>query len=521
VTQTRASKHEVARQIRTGQHIPDILDCLAQLSNDEVPTPPKLARAMLDILPDEVWGKVDYVWLDPFCKSGIFLREAAGRLLEGLSDQIPDFDERRDHIYRNMLWGTSITEMTGMISRRSLYYSRDAAGPASVVKFDEEEGNLPFIRVRHTYPKKKDGTVTGGCTVCGAPFDLERGEARENYAYSFIHGAYPTKEMKDMKFDVIVGNPPYQIDSDGNTRTKPVYHLFVQQAIAMKPRYAVMITPSRWFAGGLGLDEFRQQMLTGGRIDRLVDYVDPTDCFPGVDIQAGVSFFRWDRNHQGPASVSNATRDAIGEPMTRPLDEFGILMRDNQAVPIVRKVASKSEPTVDTIALPTLPFGMRSNFKPGPGKKSHPVKVYARDRTTLIADRSEIPVNTEHIDRWKVLVPRAYGERGRGPYLVLGKPFLAEPGSACTMTYAVLASFGTKKEASTFISYLTTRLFRFLLLQRKITQDLTPDRFAFVPALPMNRNWSDADLYSRYGLTPDEVAYVESQVREMSAGESA
>jgi site-specific DNA-methyltransferase (adenine-specific) len=196
-------------------------------------------------------------------------------------------------------------------------------------------------------------------------------------------------------------------------------------------------------------------------------------------------------------------------------------MRDNQAVPIVRKVASKSEPTVDTIALPTLPFGMRSNFKPGPGKKSHPVKVYARDRTTLIADRSEIPVNTEHIDRWKVLVPRAYGERGRGPYLVLGKPFLAEPGSACTMTYAVLASFGTKKEASTFISYLTTRLFRFLLLQRKITQDLTPDRFAFVPALPMNRNWSDADLYSRYGLTPDEVAYVESQVREMSAGESA
>lgn len=513
MTQVRASKHEVARQIRTGQHIPDILDCLAQLSNDEVPTPPKLARAMLDILPDDVWGKADYVWLDPFCKSGIFLREAAGRLLEGLSDQIPDFEQRRDHIYRNMLWGTSITEMTGMISRRSLYYSRDAAGPASVVPFDGEEGNLPFIRVRHTYPKKKDGTVTGGCTVCGAPFDLERGEARENYAYSFIHGAYPTEELKDMKFDVIVGNPPYQIDSDGNTRTKPVYHLFVQQAIAMKPRYAVMITPSRWFAGGLGLDEFRQQMLTGGRIDRLVDYVDPTDCFPGVDIQAGVSFFRWDREHTGPTRISAANRDGIEDAVSRPLDEFDIFVRDNHAVPIIRKVRALEESTLDKRVSKRVPFGLQSNFK---SAKSGHITVIGRNRTSQTAGSADITSNATWLDKHKVLMPVGYGERGHGPYLVLGKPFIAGPGTACTDTYVVAGVFETEGEAENYRQYLGLRLPRFLVLQRKISQHLTNDRFAFVPDLPMDRSWSDADLYERYGLSDDEIAYVESRIRPLN-----
>jgi len=203
------SVHELEKQIRTGQHVPDILDCLAQLSNDEVPTPPRLARAVLDMLPDEVWGKPKYLWLDPFCKSGIFLRETAARLLEGLSDQIPNFEERRDHIYRDMLWGTSITEMTGMITRRSLYYSRDASGPASVLKFGSAEGNVPFIRSQHTFLDDKEGLPTGSCLLCRAPVALERGEARENYAYALIHGTYPTEEMKDMKFDVILGNPPF------------------------------------------------------------------------------------------------------------------------------------------------------------------------------------------------------------------------------------------------------------------------------------------------------------------------
>lgn len=186
------------------QHVPDILDCLAQLSNDEVPTPPKLARAMLDLLPAEVWSKPDYTWLDPVSKSGVFLREIASRLLDGLANWEPDLVKRREHIFRNMLHGTSVTEMTGQIARRSVYCSRDASGEHSIVRFDSKAGNIPFIPTEHTFRN-------GRCTVCGAPEDLERGDARENYAYAFIHGSYPTKEMSAMKFDVIVGNPPYQV----------------------------------------------------------------------------------------------------------------------------------------------------------------------------------------------------------------------------------------------------------------------------------------------------------------------
>lgn len=187
---------------RFGNHVPDILDCLAQLSNDEVPTPPKVARAMLDLLPAEVWNNPDYRWLDPACKSGVILREAAARLLDGLSEWEPDFDKRRDHIYRNMLFGTSITQMTGMISRRSLYCSRDASSDLSVVRFDDPAGNLPFVPAKHSFAK-------GRCTVCGGPESLER-EGRENYAYSFIHDVDMPKGLQDMKFDVIVTNPPFR-----------------------------------------------------------------------------------------------------------------------------------------------------------------------------------------------------------------------------------------------------------------------------------------------------------------------
>lgn len=186
---------------RFGNHVPDILDCLAQLSNDEVPTPPKVARDMLGLLPTEVWTKPDYMWLDPFSKSGVFLREVAERLLDGLAGWEPDFEKRRDHIFRNMLYGAAITTMTGMISRRSLYCARDASSDQSVVKFDNPSGNLPFVPAAHSL-------VNDRCTICRAPASLER-EGRENYAYSFIHGAYPTEEMKDMKWDVIVGNPPF------------------------------------------------------------------------------------------------------------------------------------------------------------------------------------------------------------------------------------------------------------------------------------------------------------------------
>lgn len=493
------------------EHVPDILDCLAQLSNDEVPTPPKLARAMLDLLPAGVWRKPDYRWLDPFCKSGVFLRDIAARLLEGLSDWEPDFAKRREHIFQNMIYGTSITEMTGHISRRSLYYSRDATSPIAVVTFGTEAGNLPFVPTRHSL-------ADGRCTVCGAPEELERGDRRENYAYSFIHRAYPTKEMSNMQFDVIVGNPPYQIDSDGNTRTRPVYHRFVQRAIAMRPRYVLMITPSRWFTSGLGLDQFREAMIQDRHLAKLVDNPKLFDCFPGVEIKGGVSYFLWARDHDGDCEFSTRIDGEIRSTMTRDLrDGEGVLVRANEAIAILNKVRRVGEGSVNHRISAQAPFEFRSNFT---DFKDRPfgdaVSLYLRGSDPMWVSREKINKNTDLIDSFKVLTPKAGDGHGRIPAIVTGSPIVAPPPSVCTMTYLVAGTWGSSEEAENFAAYLRTKFVRFLISLRKVSQDVTSDRFLFVPDLPMDRRWTDVDLYKRYGLTNAEVAYVEVQIKEMS-----
>lgn len=502
------------------QHIPDILDCLAQLSNDEVPTPPKLARAMLDLLPDEVWSEPDYRWLDPFSKSGIFLREAAGRLLEGLAGWEPDFDKRREHIYREMLWGTSITEMTGQISRRTLYYSRDASGEHSVIPLETAAGNLPFVPAEHSFDSK------GRCTICGAPEDLERGGSRENYAYSFIHDAYPTKEMEGMKFDVIVGNPPYQIDSDGNFRTMPVYQKFVEQAIAMNPRYIVMITPSRWFTGGLGLGDYRASMLGDKRLRALVDYANAAEAFPGVDIKGGVSYFLWDRLHDGRCDYTLVREGQAFGPTGRELGEFDVLVRDPRSVSILRKVREAKEPSLDPAVHTNNEFGLMTNLRSFSGRptRNRSLPVYLvrngkRVRGYIGVD--ELPRGGEWIDCWKVVIPKSGSDGGvRLPDVVLGKPFVAEPPAVLTQTYIFLEA-ASKAEAQSIEAYVRTRLFRFLVSLRKISQHAPKPTYTWVPMLPWDHSWTDAELYERYGLTNEEIAFIESQVKEMPAPETS
>lgn len=501
--------------------MPDILECLAQLSNDEVPTPPKLANAMLDLLPAEVWGRHDYRWCDPCSKSGVFLREIVKRLLfEGLVDWEPDFEKRREHIFRNMVFGSGITEMTGIISRRTLYYSRHAASEYSVVRMASDDGNLPFVRAEHEFKK-------GRCTICGAPEDLERGPDRENYAYAFIHGAYPTEEMREMKFDVIVGNPPYQLGASGGAApgsfAMPVYQRFVEQAIEMDPRFIAMITPSRWFAGGRGLDDYRARMLGDSRIRELVDFPDCNDCFPGADISGGVSYFLWDREHDGECRITTKLHGKeLDEPEVRALDEHDTFVRYNTGADIVRKVWAEGarQDALSEKVSPIQPFSIRTHFKgaESPDELKDPVALRGRSGITYV-ERSEIPRNHEWIDQWKVLLGRAFGDRGGFPYKITSDPIVLGPGTACTETYLVINRFATEQEARRFAAYLATRFVRFLISLRKYTQDIYNERFAFVPDLPMDRDWTDADLYDRYGLTSDEVAFIEFQVKEMSVPE--
>lgn len=506
-------------------HVPDILDVIAALSSDAVPTPPVLARALLDLLPDEVWSNPTNKWLDPATKSGSILREVARRLMEGLAHWQPNPDKRADHIMRNMLYGCGVTQVHAEMTRRSVYVSRDASGSHSVVRFDDSEGNIPFIAADHEFPSQKKKQV-GSCTVCGAPFGLERGPNRENYAYAFIHGAYPTEEMKDMQFDVIVGNPPYQVGTEGHGSTaSSVYHRFVDRAVDLNPKYIAMIIPSRWFTGGKGLDDFRSRMIADRRIARLIDNPKVFDCFPGVKIRGGVNYFLWDRDHDGDCEFSTRVDGKILSTMTRDLRQgAGVLIRDNHATRIVEKVVRTSPRRCEELCTVTKPFGLtiRSNY---PGSVAEPFQgaiplIYVSHVGFSRPD--QIQRNHQWIDRWKVLLPMASSgdtaqdATGRIVDVVLGEPIALAPGSACTQTYFIAGMFDTKEETRNYAHYLATKFVRFLVLQRKSTQHVTPDRFRFVPLLDMTRPWTDADLYDHFGLSQDEVDYIEATIKPRS-----
>lgn len=498
------------------RHIPDILDVIAALSSDAIPTPPVLARALLDVLPDEVWVNPEYRWLDPATKSGSILREVARRLMVGLAEWEPDPQARAEHILRNMLFGAAVTRVHGEMTRRSVYVSRDATSDLSVVSFDTAGGNLPFVTAEHNYPTSKEGRASGPCKVCGAPPLLERGNTRENYAYAFIHGAYPTEEMKDMQFDVIVGNPPYQLGTEGFGATaSPIYHRFVEHSIALNPKYLAMITPSRWFTGGKGMEEFRMRMISDRRLRALVDNPKLFDCFPGVEIKGGVSYFLWDRDHDGDCEFSTRIDGAITSTMRRDLRMGeGVLIRDNRAMAVIDKVKAKSHGSAEDLCSVRKPFGLNifSNF---PDSVAEPFDggiplVYGSHVGYVRPEQLER--NHDWVGRWKVLIPKAGDGHGREVSYVLGEPIALAPGSACTQTYLIAGMFDTETETRNYANYLATKFVRFLVLQRKVTQDLTPDRLRFVPKLDMTRAWTDEDLYEHFGLTKKERAYIEETI---------
>jgi site-specific DNA-methyltransferase (adenine-specific) len=332
-----------------------------------------------------------------------------------------------------------------------------------------------------------------------------------------------------MQFDVIVGNPPYQMTGGGGgSNDSPIYHLFVRQAMRLEPRFLSMVIPSRWMAGGRGLSEFRAEFLSDQRLRALVDYENAKDAFPTVGIGGGICYFLWDRDNPGLCECLYHRNGATIGPHPRVLDEFDVFVRDKRAVDILHKVVAAGERPFEELVSGDTPFGLATNFRgyvrdvvPKDGE----VRLYANLGTTRVRGamaRETINKNSHLIDVWKLFLPVAGSGRERersGMDLVLGPPIVGEPGSVCTQTYLVAGPLGSEGEAQSVESYLRTRLARFLVSLRKPAQHVFRGMYRWVPVQPWDRTWTDADLYKKYRINQDEQAFIESIIRPMETGD--
>lgn len=506
------------------QHTPDVLSCLANLSNDEVFTPPEIVNQMLDMLPQELFTNPNTRFLEPACKTGVFLREIAKRLLIGLEPIYPDLQERIDHIFHKQLYGIAITELTSLLSRRSLYCSKYPNGKYSISHFNNPEGNIRFRKIKHTWEGNQ-------CKYCGASkAEYDRDLEKETHAYEFIHMIDLEEAFKVGFFDVIISNVPYQL-SDGGAQAsaKPIYHLFIEQAKKLNPTYIDMIVPSRWFTGGKGLDKFRENMLNDDRLKIIHDFPDASECFPGVEIKGGVNYFLWDKNYHGDCEINTHKEGKIVSTMVRPLKEEGsnVLIRHNDLIPIYHKVKDMKEASFSSIVSSMKPFGLRGDFFKDTYKYGLPaisdrpfrngISIYGIDsslkRAIKYVDQKYPLPKKNYLPLYKMFMARNQGSGQFGEKL--STPIFAKPNEACTETYVVIGLFDNETEMKNCWSYMKTKFFRAMLAVKKNDQGCGSNVYEAIPLQDFSKPWTDAELYKKYELTDDEIKFIEENVQPM------
>ena len=534
----------------------DILVTFENLNNHEVFTPPRIANTMLDLLPKDIWMNPNAKILDPAVKTGVFLRESFYRLFEGLKGKgtiigldrkeynlnIPQ--QRINHILKNMLFGIATSELTGYIGRRTLY----GVMKANSDKVDNALESLLKVKDIDQWDEyKKDkfidtmtvndyfdfsifendvgyeGYETEGNIFYPTSEVQKRVIEEDNYEiedifYPFIEDEVKHKKIRaikgnEMKFDVIIGNPPYQM-AVRESSAKPIYNLFIESAIKINPNFLIMIVPSRWMIGGKGLDLFRSNMLSDKRIKKIIDFKDSKECFPSVQVEGGINYFLWDKNYNGKCSFNGIDRD---------LDQYDILVRNSNLLPVLEKVLKESTLFLNQQILGQNPFNLNTNFKDySPKPLPSLIKMYGNKanmkRNFNILDgvgyvnKKLLKKNIDLINKYKVIVPAA---NGNNTDIIIGTPFLSEPHSVCTQTYIILDIFDNEMEAYNLINYIKSKFVRFLISIRKNTQHASPGVYSFVPLLDMTKTWTDEILYKKYNLTQEEIDYIESSIKEM------
>ncbi len=499
---------------------PDVLNCIANLSNDEVFTPPQLVNEMLDLLPQSLFSNPEARFLDPFTKSGVFLREIVKRLDVGLSAVIPDKQERILHIMHHQVFGIALTELTSLLARRTVYCSKFADSEHSVGHFKTREGHILYTPMQHTWQN-------GRCKYCGASKDVfDRGDAAETYAYNFIHTNKPEKFFPNMTFDVIIGNPPYQLNvgQEKENYAIAIYQKFVIQAKKLNPHYLCMIIPARWYAGGRGLDEFRDEMLHDNRICIIHDYPDASEVFPGVQIKAGVCYFLWNKEKQGKCSITTHMNGETYGPIIRPLLEKNtdIFIRYNQSISIYNKVSRDLHLSFSSLVSTQTPFGIITSEKGTKERKyidDIPMYISGNEKENkgmvTFIEKRKITKGEGLIDCHKVYIGKAGSGSDSFPHSILSVPFYGKPHTVCNQTYLVIGPFPSEQICKNVISYIKTRFFRFLVLLHKNSQDAMRGVYQFVPLQDFSEPWTDEKLYAKYGLDEKEIAFIESMIRPM------